>query len=64
MNYELFFPCTFPFLFLYYFYAEFQNRISTVSIISPKAQNLYAVEKLKKEHHHVIVHLLTSSCIR
>lgn len=30
----------------------------------PKAQNLYAVEKLKKEHHHVIVHLLTSSCIR
>ena len=23
-------PCTFPFLPLYYFYAEFQNRITTV----------------------------------
>ena len=29
----LFFPCAFPFLLLYYFYAEFQNRITTVSII-------------------------------
>ena len=26
-------PCTFPFLPLYYFYAEFQDRITTVSII-------------------------------
>ena len=33
-NYQLlFFPCAFPFLLLYYFYAEFQNRITTVSII-------------------------------
>jgi len=36
-NYELFFPCAFPFLPLYYFYAEFQNRITTVPIISPKS---------------------------
>ena len=29
----LFFPCILPSLLLYYFYAEFQNRITTVSII-------------------------------
>ena len=41
-------PCTFPFLPLYYFYAEFQDRITTVSIIFPKSADarIFAKEEV------------------
>ncbi len=58
MNYFSLAP--FPFYSYTISMLSFRTGSLQYQLSPPKAQNLYAVENLKKEHHHVIIHLVTS----